>query len=96
MRAALFFGAPAAGAHYFLWEVGTMGRIISQKMINLPNGYAIAIRREKISHVGRSIFREFDGEQVVLEIVDRRQDKTTKRLPIPASVTEEIAEFFKS
>jgi|HigsolmetaAR204D_1030405.scaffolds.fasta_scaffold01825_1 hypothetical protein len=73
-----------------------MGRIINQKMINLPNGYAIAIKKEKISHVGRSIYRDFDSEQIVLEIVDRRQDKTTKRLPIPASATEEIAEFFKS
>ncbi|MCM3593658.1 hypothetical protein M4D58_23840 [Brevibacillus borstelensis] len=67
-------------------------RLIEAKQIGLPNGYAIALKREKISREGRSIFRSFDFEQIVMEIVDQ-DGRTTKRLPIPASVRDEVAEF---
>ncbi len=67
------------------------GTLHMQTHIHLPNGYAIHIKREEISHVGRSIYRDFDKEQVVLEIVDPK-GKVTKRLPIPASCAHDIAE----
>ncbi|MED2258294.1 hypothetical protein ABEO98_21570 [Brevibacillus parabrevis] len=71
---------------------GQEARLITHKTVELPNGYAIAMKREKISNVGRSIFRQIADEQVVIEIVDR-DGRVTKRLPIPASVSEEIAHF---
>jgi hypothetical protein len=71
---------------------GQEERLINHKTVALPNGYAISMKREKISSVGRSIFRQIAEEQVVLEIVDR-DGRVTKRLPIPTSVSEEIAHF---
>lgn len=61
-----------------------------QRTINLPNGYKIEVNKEGISHVGRSIFRDFDNSQVVLKIIDS-SGQVTKRLPIPASVVKEVA-----
>lgn len=67
-------------------------RTVKQSVIGLANGYKILLRRESISKVGRSIFRDFDSEQVVIEIVDQK-GKVTKRLPIPSRASHEVAEF---
>jgi hypothetical protein len=58
--------------------------------IKLKNGYSIEVEKEKISHIGRSIYRELDEEQVVFRIVDQN-GKVTKRLPIPAQCASEVA-----
>jgi len=63
------------------------------KTISLENGYAISVRREKISHEGRSIFRGIDNEQVIFEILNP-EGRVTKRLPIPASVASEMRNLF--
>ena len=60
--------------------------------IKLPNGYQIRIKKEEISHVGRSAFRGFDKEQVVLEISDTK-GKITNRFGIPSSISQEVARF---
>ncbi len=59
------------------------------KTISLENGYAISVRKEKISKEGRSIFRDIDSEQVVLEILNP-EGRVTKRLPLPASVASDV------
>jgi len=63
------------------------------KTISLGNGYAISVRKEKISHEGRSIFRDIDSEQIVLQILNP-DGRVTKRLPIPASAAEELRDCF--
>ena len=70
-------------------------KTIKESLLPLENGYSIAIRRERISNCGRSIFREIDREQIVLEILDKA-GKVTKRLPIPAAKSEQIANFLIS
>lgn len=60
--------------------------------IMLPNGYTISIEEEIISKEGRSIYRDFDSVQVVFKIKNE-SGRVTKRLPIPRSVKNEIAEF---
>ncbi|MED4570985.1 hypothetical protein P9302_16095 [Brevibacillus agri] len=65
-------------------------KTIREDLVPLDNGYTISVRRERISTCGRSIFREIDKEQVVIEILDKT-GKVTKRLPIPAGKSEEIA-----
>lgn len=106
MRAALFFGAPVIGPFNFFGK-GDMNmkvfvlpretkmenvveKTICQDFVPLENGYTIAVRKERISNCGRSIFREIDQEQVVLEIIDKT-GKVTKRLPIPAGKSRQIA-----
>lgn len=69
-------------------------RIITQKIVELQNGYSISLKREKIADVGRSIFRGIADEQFVIEILDR-EGKTTKRLPIPSSASVEVSEFIR-
>lgn len=65
-------------------------KTISEGVLELENGYAILVRRERISTCGRSIFREIDEEQIVLEILDEK-GKVTKRLPIPAKKSDQVA-----
>ena len=65
-------------------------KTIKEDIVHLENGYAISIRRERISTCGRSIFREIDEEQLVFEILDE-SGRVTKRLPIPAKKSEQIA-----
>lgn len=65
-------------------------KTIREDLVPLENGYTISVRRERISSCGRSIFREIDEEQIVLEILDKN-GKVTKRLPIPAGKSEQIA-----
>lgn len=60
--------------------------------INFDNGYSIQMEKEKISHVGRSIYRGFDDKQVVLKIVDP-DGRVTNRLPIPARYAAQVADF---
>lgn len=69
-------------------------RLINEKEIALPNGYKIFIRREEISHVGRSIFRDFESQQFVLEIVDP-DGKRTNRLPLPAFAADQVGHFIQ-
>ncbi|PPA80778.1 hypothetical protein C4A76_25390 [Brevibacillus laterosporus] len=69
-------------------------KTISENDIYLPNGYKIVVRKERISEVGRSIFRDFDEAQIVLEIVDCDNRKTC-RLPIPSHFAENVAELIK-
>ncbi|WP_232700228.1 hypothetical protein [Brevibacillus daliensis] len=70
-------------------------KVINKKSVKLPNNYQINVSRERISHCGRSIFREFDETQIVLEIVDPYH-KVTKRLPIPASFAKDVAELINT
>ncbi|MGG3873213.1 hypothetical protein [Brevibacillus laterosporus] len=65
-------------------------KVIDKKEIQLPNSYKISVKHERISHCGRSLFREFDETQIILEIVDPEQ-RVTKRLPIPASFAADVA-----
>jgi hypothetical protein len=62
-----------------------------ENCISIPNGYQLRVKQESISHVGRSIYREIDSNQVVFEIVDDR-GKVTKRLGIPACILPEVKE----
>lgn len=65
-------------------------QVLSENIVSLDNGYKIAIRKEKISKVRRSIFRGIDEEQIVLSIVDQN-GKVTNRLGIPAKISGQIA-----
>lgn len=66
-------------------------KVVGVEKIELPNGYSIRIRLERISHTGRSIYRQFDEKQVVIEIANR-DGEPTKRLPIPASFSRKLTE----
>lgn len=57
--------------------------------VSLPNGYSIQIRKEEIPKRGRSLFRDYDREQVTYELVDDK-GKVTYRLPIPLCSLEEV------
>lgn len=67
---------------------------MAQKVITLPNGYSLQMKKEKISHVGRSIYRGFSQEQVVFEIRDA-SGRVTKRLTIPETIRREVARFLQ-
>lgn len=66
-------------------------KVIATEEIALPNGYTIRVRMERISHTGRSIYRDFDDRQIVLEILNRDRE-STKRLPIPGSFSRKLTE----
>lgn len=60
--------------------------------IQFENGYSINLKKEKIPHIGRSIYREIDDHQFVLQICDP-SGKVTKRLGIPAKHAAQVADF---
>lgn len=69
--------------------------MVKETMVHFPNGYALNVRKEKISHVGRSIYREFDEQQFVFETFDPT-GRMTDRFRFPAKFAPKIKELLET